>query len=35
MNIDILNTTLEVTENPGLDIIDPRLMDIAGLAENA
>jgi hypothetical protein len=35
MNIDILNTTLEVTENPGLDIIDPRLMDIAGLVENA
>ena len=35
MNIDILNTTLEVTEDPGLDIIDPRLMDIAGLVENA
>jgi hypothetical protein len=35
MNIDILNTTLEVTENPGLDIIDPRLMDITGLVENA
>lgn len=34
MNIDILNTTLEVTENPGLDIIDPRLMDITGLVEN-
>jgi hypothetical protein len=35
MNIDMLNTTLEVKEDPGLDIIDPRLMDIAGLVENA
>ena len=25
MNVDILNTTLEVSENPGLDMIDPRL----------
>ena len=34
MNIDILNTTLEVSENPGLDVIDPRFMDITTLAEN-
>lgn len=34
MNIDLLNTTLEVTENPGLDMIDPRLLDITSLVEN-
>lgn len=34
MNIDILNTTLEVSENPGMDMIDPRLLDITGLVEN-
>jgi len=34
MNIDILNTTLEVSENPGLDVIDPRFMDITTLVEN-
>jgi hypothetical protein len=35
MNIDIINTTLEVSEDPGLDIIDPRFVDITGFAENA
>jgi hypothetical protein len=34
MNIDLLNTTLEVTEDPGLDMIDPRLLDITSLVEN-
>jgi hypothetical protein len=34
MNIELLNTTLEVTENPGLDMIDPRFMDITTLVEN-
>ena len=34
MNIDILNTTLAVSENPGLDVIDPRFMDITTLVEN-
>jgi hypothetical protein len=34
MNIDILNTTLEVSENPGMDMIDPRLLDISSLVEN-
>lgn len=34
MNIELLNTTLEVTENPGLDMIDPRLLDITTLVEN-
>ena len=34
MNIELLNTTLEVTENPGLDVIDPRLLDITTLVEN-
>ncbi|MGD8435765.1 MAG: type VI secretion system protein IglI family protein [Syntrophobacterales bacterium] len=34
MNVDILNTTLEVSENPGLDMIDPRFMDITTLVEN-
>ena len=34
MNIELLNTTLEVTENPGLDMIDPRLLDITSLVEN-
>jgi len=34
MNIDILKTTLEVSENPGLDVIDPRFMDITTLVEN-
>lgn len=34
MNIDLLNTTLEVAENPGLDMIDPRLLDITSLVEN-
>jgi len=34
MNLDILNTTLEVSENPGLDMIDPRLLDITSLVEN-
>ena len=34
MNIDILNTTLEVSENPGLDVIDPRFMDITTLVES-
>jgi hypothetical protein len=34
MDIEILNTTLEVTEEPGLDLIDPRFMDITTLVEN-
>jgi len=34
MNIDILNTTLEASENPGLDVLDPRFMDITTLVEN-
>lgn len=34
MNIDIINTTLEVTENPGLDTLDPRFGDITTLVEN-
>jgi hypothetical protein len=34
MNIELLNTTLEVTENPGLDMIDPRFMDITTLVES-
>ncbi len=34
MNIELLNTTLEVAENPGLDMIDPRLLDITSLVEN-
>jgi hypothetical protein len=34
MNIDILNTTLEVSENPGLDVLDQRFMDITTLVEN-
>ena len=34
MNIDLLNTTLEATEDPGLDMIDPRLLDITSLVEN-
>jgi hypothetical protein len=34
MNIDLLTNTLEVTENPGLDTLDPRFMDIAGLVES-
>jgi hypothetical protein len=34
MNIELLNTSLEVTENPGLDMIDPRLLDITSLVEN-
>jgi hypothetical protein len=34
MNIDILNTTLEVSEDPGLDVIDPRFMDITTLVES-
>jgi len=34
MNIDLLNQTLEVAENPGLDTLDPRFGDIAGLVEN-
>jgi hypothetical protein len=34
MNIDIFNTTLKVSENPGLDVLDPRFMDITTLVEN-
>jgi hypothetical protein len=34
MNIDILNTTLTASENPGLDVLDPRFMDITTLVEN-
>jgi hypothetical protein len=34
MNVDILNSTLEVSENPGLDMIDPRLLDITSLVES-
>ena len=34
MNNDLINTTLEVTENPGLDILDPRFGDITTLVEN-
>jgi len=34
MKIDLLNTTLEVTENPGMEMIDPRLLDITSLVEN-
>lgn len=34
MNIDLLNETLEVTENPGLETIDPRFGDITTLVEN-
>jgi len=34
MNIDLLTNTLEVTENPGLDTLDPRFMDIASLIES-
>jgi len=34
MNIDLINQTLEVTENPGLDIFDPRFSDITTLVQN-
>ena len=34
MNIEILNKTLDVTENPGLDTLDPRFSDIATLVQN-
>ncbi len=33
MNIELLQGTLEVTENPGLETIDPRLSDIATLMQ--
>ena len=33
MNIELLQGTLEVSENPGLDTIDPRLSDIATLMQ--
>ena len=32
MNIELLQGTLEVSENPGLETINPRFSDIAGLA---
>jgi len=32
MNLELLQGTLEVSENPGLETIDPRFSDIAGLA---
>ncbi|MBW2739736.1 MAG: hypothetical protein JRE64_13015 [Deltaproteobacteria bacterium] len=34
MNIELLQGTLEVTENPGLETIDPRLSDIATLIQD-
>jgi hypothetical protein len=34
MNIDLLNTTFEVSESPGLDTFDPRLGDITTLAQD-
>ena len=34
MNIELLQGTLEVTENPGLETIDPRLSDIATLMQD-
>ena len=34
MNIELLQGTLEVSENPGLDTIDPRLSDIATLMQD-
>ena len=34
MNIELLNNTLEVAENPGLDTFDPRFGDITTLVEN-
>jgi hypothetical protein len=34
MNIDILNQTLEVTESPGLETLDPRFMDITTLVQS-
>ena len=33
MNIELLTTDLEVTENPGLDMLDPRFVDIVSLVE--
>jgi len=34
MNIELLQGTLEITENPGLETIDPRLSDIATLIQD-
>jgi len=34
MNIELLQGTLEITENPGLETIDPRLSDIATLMQD-
>lgn len=34
MNIELLQGTLEVSENPGLETIDPRLSDIATLMQD-
>lgn len=34
MNIDVLRTPIEVTDNPGLDTTDPRLEEIASLAQD-
>ncbi|MDY0162855.1 hypothetical protein [Desulfobotulus sp.] len=34
MDIAYLKKTVEPSENPGLDITDPRLVDIATLAQN-
>jgi hypothetical protein len=34
MNIELLQGTLEVSENPGLETIDPRLSDIATLIQD-
>lgn len=34
MNLELINRTLEITENPGLDTLDPRFSDITILAQN-
>jgi len=34
MNLELIDRTLEVTENPGLDTLDPRFGDITTLVQN-
>ena len=35
MNLELLNTKLKVTDNPGLDTLDPRFADIVTLIQES